>query len=166
MHLLRPVQTIVLPVLVNCWFAFPAVQVLICNLTPSAVDPPGTVRHLLPKICRVEPTDVQAWEVDPVLQVEVRTAAPFAFDAADKHLVLIFPGRIVLAVGVVVGVVVVVVVVVVGGPPVTTFQAWFGLPAWHCHICAGFPFVSCPSGKSRHLFFPVQVMVVPEVVNC
>jgi hypothetical protein len=75
------------PVSVHCWFAFPAVHSQICSGVPFAVAPPVTSRHHLSSTCKVDPEIVQFCKpLPPVPQCSMTTAAPFASDAAVRHI--------------------------------------------------------------------------------
>jgi hypothetical protein len=120
-----PFHWIVVPEIVHCWFAFPDPHVQICSFVPSAVDPPETSKHLLPKIwIAPEPETVdQLCDVEPaVMQSSISTTAPSALDAAVRHLPELALGWMYWF-GVGVGVAV--------GPEGAVVVEKTGVPVWH-----------------------------------
>ena len=69
----------------NCWLGSLELHVQICIFVPSALLPPVTSKHLLPKTVTAPPVKVHFWASEP-MQVWIVTAAPSVFDAAVRHL--------------------------------------------------------------------------------
>ena len=69
----------------NRWLGSLELHVQICIFVPSALLPPVTSKHLLPKTVTAPPVKVHFWASEP-MQVWIVTAAPSVFDAAVRHL--------------------------------------------------------------------------------